>query len=154
MTVAKAKLDKVVIHKRSGISKGYCEPLLPGADATEVLRKAMDFDWIRIRPEPASAAEQVFLNDAKALFFVASFAGDKKKQTVLFHRNTAVSNGIWVRVEFEDGEMMEGLIHNSAAYLIQNGFFMLTTDPGSNNELVYVFKSALKDFRVLGTRAL
>ncbi len=92
------------------------------------------------------------MNDAKALFFVTSFTGDKKQQPVMFHRHSAVTNGIWVRVEFEDGEMMEGLIHNSAAHLMQSGFFLLPTDPGSNNELVYVFKAAVKEFRVLGTQ--
>ncbi len=118
------------------------------------MRKALDLDSIRIRPEPTSAAEQVWLNDAKALFFVSSLTGNKRQQPVLFHRNTAVTSGIWVRLEFEDGEVIEGLIHNSAAHLVQKGFFLLPTDPEGNNELVYVFKAALKDFRVLGMRTL
>jgi hypothetical protein len=49
---------------------------------------------------------------------------------------------------------MEGIVHNSIRYLIDPGFFLRPTDPGSNNKLVYVMKTWLKDHRVLGMRKL
>jgi hypothetical protein len=59
---------------------------------------------------------------------------------------------LWVRLDFSDGEMIEGIVQNSVHCLIDDGFFVIPTDPGSNNKLLYVVKSALKDFRVLGMR--
>jgi hypothetical protein len=57
-----------------------------------------------------------------------------------------------VRLQFRDGEVMEGIIYNSIRYLVDPGFFLLPTDPDSNNRLVYVRKSWLSDYRVLGMR--
>jgi hypothetical protein len=37
---------------------------------------------------------------------------------------------------------------------VDPGFFVLPTDPGSNNKLAYVMKSWLVDHRVLGMRKL
>jgi hypothetical protein len=59
---------------------------------------------------------------------------------------------LWVRLEFLDGEMIEGIVQNSVHCLIDDGFFLIPTDPGSNNKLLYVLKSALKEYRVLGMR--
>jgi hypothetical protein len=55
-------------------------------------------------------------------------------------------------IRFLDGEVMEGIVHNSLHYLVDAGFFLLPTDPYSNNKLVYVAKNQLSDLRVLGTR--
>jgi len=59
-----------------------------------------------------------------------------------------------MRVQFLDGEVMEGIVHNSLRYLVDPGFFLLPTDPFGNNKLVYVMKNQLADHRVLGTRNL
>jgi hypothetical protein len=59
-----------------------------------------------------------------------------------------------MRFQFLDGEVMEGIVYNSIRYLVDPGFFVLPTDPGSNNTLVYVVKSWLVDHRVLGLRKL
>jgi hypothetical protein len=63
-----------------------------------------------------------------------------------------VTQGIWMRLQFRDGEVMEGIVCNSLRYLSEPGFFLLPTDPDSNNKLVYVMKSWLVDHRVLGMR--
>jgi hypothetical protein len=59
-----------------------------------------------------------------------------------------------MRVQFLDGEVIEGIVHNSIRYLVDPGFFLVPTHPGSNNKLIYVSKSQLADHRVLGTRNL
>jgi hypothetical protein len=65
-----------------------------------------------------------------------------------------IVHGIWVRVEFLDGEVMEGIVHNTLRFLVDPGFFLIPSDPDSNNRLVYVMKSWLRDHRVLGVRKL
>jgi hypothetical protein len=59
-----------------------------------------------------------------------------------------------MRLQFVDGEVMEGIVYNSIRYLIDPGFFLLPTDPDSNNKVVYVRKDRLVDLRVLGMRKL
>jgi hypothetical protein len=59
-----------------------------------------------------------------------------------------------MRLQFRDGEVMEGIVHNSLRYLVDPGFFLMPTDPESNNKLVYVVKSWLADLRVLGMRKI
>jgi hypothetical protein len=69
-----------------------------------------------------------------------------------FYGNSPIVHGIWMRVQFFDGEVIEGIVHNSIRYLVDPGFFLVPTHPGSNNKLIYVAKSRLADHRVLGTR--
>ena len=58
--------------------------------------------------------------------------------------------GLWVRVYFHDSEMIEGIVSNTSDYVLQNGFFLMPTDPNGNNRLVYVLKGGLKDFPCAG----
>jgi hypothetical protein len=81
-----------------------------------------------------------------------SFEGDSDHKELNFHSRAPIVHGIWVRLQFRDGEVMEGIIYNSIRYLVDPGFFLLPTDPDSNNRLVYVRKSWLADYRVLGMR--
>jgi hypothetical protein len=55
-----------------------------------------------------------------------------------------------VRVKFFDQEYLEGVLRNSAQLLVDPGFFLKPPDLQSNNEILYVIKSSLVDFRVLG----
>ncbi len=57
-----------------------------------------------------------------------------------------------MRVYFHDNEMIEGIVSNTCDYVLQDGFFLMPTDPNGNNKLVYVLKGGLKDFHVLGLR--
>lgn len=91
---------------------------------------------------------------AKAVFFVSSFEGDSKRETVRFYSNGPEVGSIWVEIVFRDGEILEGCIHNSIHHLVDDGFFFHPSDPGSNNIVIYVNKSAIVNYRVLGIRTL
>lgn len=62
--------------------------------------------------------------------------------------------GIWMRFQFCDGEVTEKIVYNSIRYLIDPGFFVLPTDPASNNKIINVGKGWLVDHRFLGLRKL
>jgi hypothetical protein len=96
--------------------------------------------------------EEIPTVDAKAVFFVKTFAGDDRHQALHFHENAPIVPGLWVRVYFYDGEMIEGMISNTRDFVLEKGFFLIPTDPNGNNRLAYVNKSGLKDFHVLGMR--
>jgi hypothetical protein len=108
----------------------------------------------RVRLLDTDAVEDILVKDAKAIFYVKSFDGNSDHNHLNFSTGSPAGLGIWMRLQFRDGEVMEGIVYNSLRYLVDPGFFLLPTDPGSNNRLVYVVKNWVVDHRVLGLRKL
>jgi uncharacterized protein DUF6982 len=152
---AGSRLQKVVIQFGDSIAKGYLEPQRFNS-IEEILRNAPDSPprSFRVRLVGSDTVQEISTTDAKAVFYVNDFEGDREHRPLQFHTPSPIVHGIWVRVEFLDGEVMEGIVHNSLRFLVDPGFFLVPTDPDSNNQLVYVMKSWLKDHRVLGVRKL
>jgi hypothetical protein len=109
-------------------------------------------DTIRLCLIDTGEEEEIPTQDAKAVFFVKTFDGDLRHNALHFHSNAPIIPGLWVRVQFHDGEMIEGIISNTRDFVLEPGFFLIPTDPNGNNRLAYVNKSGLKDFHVLGMR--
>lgn len=89
----------------------------------------------------------------KALYFVKSFDGDPAYAETKFFNPAPKIEGLWVHLTFIDGETTEGIVSNNIAFVNEDGFLMKPPDPQSNNQAVYVLKSALTHFRVVGVRA-
>ena len=109
-------------------------------------------DTIRLKLLDTGAIEDVSTKDAKAVFFVKTFDGDLRHRALHFNEHAPIVPGLWVRVYFYDGEMIEGIISNTKDFVLESGFFLRPTDPNGNNRLAYVLKAGLKDFHVLGMR--
>ncbi len=150
-----SKSEKVVIQFGDELIKGYLESQTWNT-IEELLRNAPDSPpkIFRVRRLGSDVVEEIPTENAKAVFYVNNFDGDFEHKPLQFHTRAPIVHGIWVRLEFFDGEVMEGIVHSSIRYLVDPGFFLRPTDPGSNNRLVYVMKSGLKDYRVLGMRKL
>lgn len=149
------KSEKVVIQFGTRTVKGYLES--PAWNTIEELLNnapQSSLETFRIRLLETNLVEEVSIKDVKAVFYVNSFEGDSVRNHLNFHTRAPIVHGIWMRFQFRDGEVMEGIVYNSIRYLVDPGFFVLPTDPGSNNKLVYVVKSWLVDHRVLGLRKL
>lgn len=149
------KWEKVVVRVGSQSLRGYVES--PAWDTIEgILGRTLpgSSDHLRVRLEDSETVEEIPIANLKAVFYVNSFEGDPVRNHINFHTRMPVLDGIWMRLEFLDGEVMEGIVHNSIRYLIEPGFFLFPTDPGSNNKLVYVFKKELVDHRILGLRKI
>jgi hypothetical protein len=152
---AGSRLQKVVIQFGNSVVKGYLE-----SQAWETIEgvlsnaPACSPRSFRVRPLNSDLVQEIPTADAKAVFYVNDFDGNKEHHPLNFHTPTPIVHGIWVRVEFLDGEVMEGIVHNTLRFLVDPGFFLIPTDPDSNNQLVYIMKNWLKDHRVLGVRKL
>ena len=109
-------------------------------------------ETIRLTPTEGGPAQVMPVSDAKAVFFVSTFDGDTEHEALHFHQHAPILPGLWVRVQFQDGEEIEGFVSNSQEYVLGSGFFIMPTDPDGNNRLIYVLKSRLKGFSVLGIR--
>jgi hypothetical protein len=153
--IARSRLQKVVIQFGNSVVKGYLESQT-WESIEGVLSNAPDSPprSFRVRPIDSDTVQEISTTDAKAVFYVNDFDGNREHHPLNFHSPTPIVHGIWVRVEFLDGEVMEGIVHNTLRFLVDPGFFLIPSDPDSNNRLVYVMKSWLKDHRVLGVRKL
>ncbi len=94
----------------------------------------------------------VDLNQLKGVFFVRDFDGNKHRLENKILLSDPERPGIRVRLRFEDNETMEGVIENGLDLLQASGFFFWPADPEANNDLIFVMKSALLGFRVLGVK--
>jgi hypothetical protein len=59
-------------------------------------------------------------------------------------------DGLWVRLRFRDGGSLEGVIPNDLLGLQENGLQMTPPDFNSNTDRIFVPRTALTEFTVLG----
>jgi hypothetical protein len=148
-----AETHRVIIRYEDRAVRGFAEASELGS-VEQLLRNDPQYpvDSIRLKLLDSGLVEEIPTKDAKAVFFVKTFDGDLKHRALHFHEHAPIVQGLWVRVYFYDGEMIEGIISNTKDFVLEDGFFLMPTDPNGNNRLVYVLKGGLKDFHVLGMR--
>jgi len=145
---------KVVAHLTDGrLIKGLTD-VVPATDL-EFLLKHESFSMpqeVKIQIMDADRSINIPLASLKALFFVKSFDGSDDYKEIKFFEGHPAIEGLWVRMKFRDGEWTEGVIRNSHHFLVAPGFLVKPPDPQCNNEMVYVVKTSLLEFQVLGVR--
>jgi hypothetical protein len=137
----------------------YGDRLIKGAAGVDGLPSIEAFmrgahragDSIEIRMASGDT-ESIAADGVKAVFLVRSFEGDSTRKDLHFHALMPVSKGVWVRLRFDDGELMEGIVLNTGAFVLEPGFCLIPTDPLGNNRLAYVPKARLRSVEVLGLR--
>lgn len=145
---------KVVAHRSDGVLiKGFTEgvPAFYAASLSKPDPVAPP-ETLKLKSKDSGGDVEVALDDLKALFFVKSFEGSTQYTEVKFFKSHPIVEGLWVRLRFHDNELTEGVIFNSIHFMLNPGFFLKPPDPLSNNQMVYVLRSSLKEFRVLGVR--
>src|SRR5579872_1142949 len=148
MTEKRQASPKVVARLRDGqMVKGYLEGPSGAFDAFAENSGFTPPESIGIQPLESDQGVSVRVENLKALFFVKSFEGNRSYPEVKFFDKTPPNRGLWVRVQFYDKEAIEGTVENSIRYLTEPGFFMKPPDPRSNNEILYVIKNSLINFR-------
>jgi hypothetical protein len=132
--------NKVVARFKDGTSlKGYTHDFTPAKDSFHLTLEG---------GSPAGEVRVVQVSDLKAVFFVKSLEGDSGYREKKTFREAPDANlqGIKIRVEFEDGEVISGV---SLGYNKRKpGFFVLPVDRRSNNERIYVVAAAVKNVTV------
>jgi len=140
-----------VIRCGDRVIKGYLEfPEWHSAQEAAHSSPGQAYDRFRVRHVESNTVEEVPADDIKAIFFVSDLKGEPEHMSLRFHALEPILPGVWVQVQFRDGEVIEGIVENSIRHLNDPGFFLRPTDPGSNNKLVYVMKNWLVEHHVLG----
>ena len=131
-----SSLQKVVVRTRDG-------EVIPGFANQDVMNSTLKIIT-------QQGKEQKFsIDKLKAVFFVKDFQGNPEYDEIKFLNKQSVSSMVWVRVEFFDGEILEGKIPNNMELISSPGFYLSPSDRDTNNKRVYVVKSSLKDFTFL-----
>lgn len=138
--------DLVVVHKADGtLIKGRLEG---NADSTKVIPSVALPDVLHVRSETPGECFLIQTSDTKAVFFVKRHEGTPDHDEVKFFSDVAATD-LWVRIQFADGEVIEGQMENNRRLLVDPGVWLRPFDGTSNNILVYVAKSALVEFHVM-----
>jgi hypothetical protein len=87
--------------------------------------------------------------EIKSISFVREFQGGGEAERLVFHTRPK-TEGLWVSLQFRDGEIMEGIMPNNLLQLDPHGFTVIPPDPYSNNQRVFVPRAALLSVEVLG----
>jgi hypothetical protein len=98
---------------------------------------------------PAGAVTRVPLADVRAVCFIREFeAGESwQKQRTFLSRPKAP--GLWVRLKFRDGEVLEGVMPNNLL-TEPSGFAVVPPDPTFQNQHIFVPREAVTAVEVLG----
>jgi hypothetical protein len=87
--------------------------------------------------------------DIKTVAFVREFSGGGEPDRRLFTTRPKMS-GLWVSLEFRDGEVMEGVMPNNLLQVEPNGFTVIPPDSFGNYQRFFVPRASLRAVEVLG----
>jgi len=88
------------------------------------------------------------LADIKCVFFVREF-GDSDALARKTFTTRPRAEGLWVRVKFKDGEVMEGLMPNDLSLTTAEGFLLNPPDLRSNVQRLFIPRTAVDSLTVL-----
>jgi len=93
---------------------------------------------------------KVVASDIKAIFLVKTFEGNPDYAEFKVYSKRPSGKGVWVRLHFKDGEVIEGVAPNCFETYSKAIFYITPPDPASNNQGLLISKHYLKEMQVLG----
>jgi hypothetical protein len=87
--------------------------------------------------------------DIKTVSFVREFGTGDETTRLVFNTRPKME-GLWIRFQFRDTEVMEGVMPNNLLQADPHGFTVIPPDPYSNHQRVFIPRSALRSVEVLG----
>ncbi len=88
--------------------------------------------------------------EIKLVCFVRDFQqGEPRRELRLFTTRPKME-GLWVRLSFRDGDVMDGMLANNLLQMDSYGVSVIPPDPGFQNQRIFVPKAALSIVQVLG----
>ncbi len=87
--------------------------------------------------------------EIKTISFVRDFTAPDPMERRLFNTRPK-TEGLWVMLQFRDGDALEGIMPNNLLQVEQYGFSVIPPDPSSNQQRVFAPREALRAVEVLG----
>jgi hypothetical protein len=89
------------------------------------------------------------LQKVKMIYFVKEFTGDPEPERKAFLSRPKL-DGLWVRLTFNDGETLEGVVANDLLVLLDSGVQITPPDTSNGTLRIFVPRSSLSGMTVLG----
>jgi hypothetical protein len=86
--------------------------------------------------------------DVKSVAFVREFETESSERQVFQTRPKMP--GLWLSLQFRDGDRMEGIIPNNLLLLEKTGLTVTPPDPFGNQQRVFIPRTSLTSVEVLG----
>lgn len=99
---------------------------------------------------PQGAVALIPYDEVKTVSFVKDFGAAEQPPELKVFNNRPKMDGLWVRVRFRDGEIMDGVLPNNLLQIETHGFTVVPPDAYANNQRVFLPRAALTDVQVLG----
>jgi hypothetical protein len=87
--------------------------------------------------------------DIKAIWFVRDLEQAIATERLVF-QNRPKMEGLWVSLQFRDGEVMEGIIPNNLLQIEHYGFSVVPPDSFGSQQRVFIPRPSLRAVEVLG----
>ena len=98
----------------------------------------------------AGAVLTVPFQEIKTVCFVRDFNSSEGEIGARQFANRPKLEGLWIRMTFRNGELLEGVLPNNLLQIAAAGFTVIPPDPGHQKQRLFVPRAALSEIRVLG----
>lgn len=98
---------------------------------------------------PDGEHQEIPLGRVRSIYFVREFSDDFEPERKAFLSRPKL-DGLWVRMRFSDGEILEGVVPNDLLNVLDNGIKITPPDLNSTTDHIFIPRSALAELTVLG----
>ena len=88
-------------------------------------------------------------SEIKSIAFVRTFDAGPGAERSVFQTRPKME-GLWVRLQFRDGDVLEGVMPNNLLQVEPYGFSVAPPDSFSNQQRIFVPRGSLRSVEVLG----
>jgi len=98
--------------------------------------------------KPDGSLVQLPYEEVKSVCFVQDFEAEAESRRIFLTRPKL--EGLWVRMSFRDGEVLDGILPNNLLAWDIAGYMVTPPESDANNQRVFVPRQALRSIQVLG----
>lgn len=98
--------------------------------------------------KPDGALVMLPYEEVKTVCFVQDFDAEAESRRVFMTRPKL--EGLWVRMNFRDGEVQDGILPNNLLTWDIAGYTVTPPEPDANNQRIFIPRAALRSIQVLG----
>ncbi len=120
------------------------EPLT-GFVSTVTYQQPSGIELLKQDGEVASVSYE----EIKSVSFVRDFESAREPLEARVFQNRPKMEGLWVRLKFRDGELLDGILANNLLLLDRQGYTITPPEPYSNNQRIFVPREALQSIQVV-----
>lgn len=99
---------------------------------------------------PSGTLSVVPYPEIKMVCFVRDFGSVEPSQERKVFNTRPKTDGLWVRMQLRDNEILDGILSNNLLQLTPEGFTVTPPDAYSNNQKLFIPRAALAQVNVLG----